>query len=295
MTKQKIWLDGKLVDWDKANFHLLTHTLHYGSGAFEGIRAYATASGPAVFRLDDHLKRFVYSAKVFGLKMPYKIKELKGAIIDLLKINRLEEGYIRPIVFYGNKMGLVPTGAPIHVAIAAWPWGKYLAKDRVAVKISKFIRLHPKSTVIDAKLSGHYANSIVASMEAKDLGFDEALLLDHEGNIAEGPGENIFFIKDRTLVTPQPGSILPGITRDSIKRIAKDLKYKLVEKKIRPAEIKNYAEAFFVGTAVEVCPIARINNFKFKGSEQATELQKTYNDTVRGKIKKYKKWLTYSK
>lgn len=295
MKGEKIWFDGKFVAWDKATLHVLTHTLHYGSGAFEGIRAYHTEKGSAVFRLDDHINRFFYSASVLGIKMPYSKSELKKAILEVVKLNRLEECYIRPIVFFGNKMGLIPKGAPVHVAIAAWPWGQYLGKDTVEVNISKFMRIHPDSTIIDAKLSGHYANSIIASSYAKQLGFDEALLLDYKGHIAEGPGENIFFVKGKTLVTPKKGSILPGFTRDSILHIAQDLGYKVAEKDITLADIKKYDEAFFVGTAVEVHPIKGIDSVTFKGSKISCEIQARYSDVVHGKVKKYKKWLQFVK
>lgn len=290
-----MWIDNKFVAWEKANLHVLTHTLHYGSGAFEGIRAYNTDIGPAVFRLDDHLKRFFYSAGALGIKMPYSKTVLKKAILDLIQKNKLTECYIRPIVFYGDKMGLVPIGAPIHVAIAVWPWGKYLAKDNIKVGISKFIRIHPQSTVIDAKLSGHYVNSVEASLDAKESGFDEALLLDYKGDIAEGPGENIFFVKGKSLITPKAGSILPGFTRDSVIQIAKDLGYKVIEKGIRPEEIQKYDESFFVGTAVEICPIRKINSVKFKKPNVSLEIQKVYIDAVHGRVKKYKKWLQHVK
>ncbi len=292
MKDKKIWFDGKIVAWDKATVHLLTHTLHYGSGAFEGIRAYLTPKGPAVFRLNDHIERFFYSAKVLGIKMPYSKAQITKAILTIVKVNKLEECYIRPIVFYGDKMGLVPKGAPIHVAVAAWPWGKYMAKDTVDVKISKFMRIHPASSVMDAKLSGHYANSVIASIDAKEHGFDEALLLDHRGNIAEGPGENIFFVKNKTLFTPKKGSILPGITRDSVMRIATNLGYTVLEKDIRLKDIKTYEEAFFVGTAVEICPIAKIDQHKFKKTERALEIQKEYAAVVHGNNPVYKKWLS---
>lgn len=308
MKVQKIWFNGKLVDWQKAQVHILTHTLHYGSGIFEGIRAYKTKNGPAVFRLNEHVKRFFYSAKVLKMKLPYSEVQIKKAILNLIKTNKLQECYIRPIAFFGEKMGLNPIGAPLHVAIAAWPWGKYLEKDYVSVKISKFMRIHPDSSDMAAKLSGHYLNSILASLDAKENGFDEALLLDEKGNIAEGPGENIFFIKSYSLsesasrrssrrvilVTPKEKSILPGITRNSVITISKDLNYKVIEKDIKPGDLKNFDAAFFTGTAVEITPIGKINNIKFKKNNVVVrQIRETYSKTIHGEVKRYGKWLDY--
>lgn len=292
MKKEEVWLDGGFIKADKASVPLLTHSLHYGSGVFEGIRAYKTERGTAVFRLKDHVKRLFFSATTIGVKIPYSPKQIEEAILTLVKRNSLEEGYIRPLAFYGQRMGLYPIGAPVHIAIACWPWGKYLAKERVDVKISKFMRLHPASSVMGAKISGHYSNSILASLEAKKAGFDEALLLDHKGNVAEGPGENIFFVKGKTIYTPKKEAILPGLTRDSVITIAKDLGYKVVEKDIKPSEIKSFDEAFFTGTAVEVCPIAKIDNNKFLKSDASSKIREVYMDVVKGKAKKYSKWLT---
>lgn len=297
----KIWVDGKLVERDDANVHILTHSLHYGSAVFEGIRIYKGALGSAVFRLDDHISRFFYSAKIMGMQLVYSEEEIKAAILELLKINNLEEGYIRPIAFYGEKMGLavidpsnkLGASAPVHVAIAAWPWGKYLEKDLVSAMISKIMRIHPKSSVMGAKISGHYSNSILATTEAKKAGYDEAILLDYKGNIAEGPGENIFFVKGKTIYTPKKEAILPGITRDSVMQIAKDLKYKVIEKDIKPLEIKKFDEAFFTGTAAEISPIGKIEKMKFKKAPViGKQIQEIYYKAVRGEIKKYEKWLS---
>ncbi len=293
---KKIWFDGKLVDWQKAKVHLLSHALHYGSAVFEGIRCYKTKQGPAVFRLQEHLKRFFYSAQVLAMELPFNLEELKKAVRDTIKANKIEECYIRPIAFYGyGKMGLNPKGASLHVAIAVWPWGKYLGKEYVKVKTSQFIRLHPRSIFAAAKVSGYYVNSIFATLDAQKKGYDEALLLDHQGYVAEGPGENIFFVKNETLLTPALGSILPGITRASLIQIAKDLKIPTIEKKIKYAEIKKMEAAFFVGTAVEVCPIKQIDRvvFKSKNFKIVFKLKEIFERIVRGEEKKYLSWLTF--
>ena len=299
MEKVKfIWLDGKFVNWERANIHILSHCLHYGSGAFEGIRCYQTDNGPAVFRLKDHLKRLFSSAKVLKIKIPFSPSYLQQAIIALLKKNKVEEGYIRPIVFYGyGKMGLDPTGAKISTALAVWRWGKYL-QDAVRAKISKYIRIHPQSVVVSAKICGYYINSILATFDAKDKGYDEAILLDYRGMVAEGPGENIFIVKNKRLYTPKLISILPGITRDSVIKIAKDLGINFQEKDISVKELKNADEAFFTGTAAEITPIIQIDNKlinKGKIGEITNLLKERFNNIIRGRVPKYKNWLTYFK
>jgi len=299
MTKtKKIWMDGEFVDWDKANIHVINHSLHYGSAVFEGIRAYpssakSTKGKPAVFRLNEHVERFFFSAKTMGMKLPYTREEISNAITELIKVNKLDGCYIRPIAFYGDKMGLSPIDAPVHVAIAVWTWGAYLSKEKVSIIISKYIRIHPQSSVMDAKISGHYINSILTSLESHKAKADEALLLDFDGNIAEGPGENIFFIKGKVLYTPQTGTILPGITRDTIFELAKDLGYKIVEKKIQPKDIPSFEEAFFCGTAAEVCSIEKIDNYTFKTVSKSKEIQKSYMDIVHDENARYKKYLTF--
>lgn len=289
-----IWTDGKFIPLEKAKVAILSHSLHYGSAVFEGVRCYETSAGPAVFRLKEHVDRLFHSAEVMGMKIPYAKKEIIDATKELVRKNKLKECYIRPLVFYGEKMGLMPLGAPLHVAIAAWPWGKYLAKDSIAVKIASLMRIHPKSSQMSAKVSGHYANSIVAALEAKKAGYDEALLLDWQGNIAEGPGENIFFVKGNVLYTPKKESILPGITRDSIMALARDLGYAVVEENIKPQQLKTFEEAFFVGTAVEVNAIGKIDKIFFgdgKEGEKTKIIKEAYVRIIRGENKKYKKWL----
>jgi len=297
---KKIWLDGKFIDWQEAKIHILTHTLHYGGGVFEGIRAYQTKKGTAVFRLKEHIERFFYSASCLEMKLPFSKKEIEKAILETIYINELKECYIRPLAFFGyGKMGLHPADIPINIAITVWPWGAYLGeKETVSVKISQYLRLHPQSIISQAKICGYYVNSILSSLEVKKLGFDEALLLDFEGYIAEGPGENIFMIKNNELYTPSLGTILPGITRDSIIKIAKDLNILVKEKKITPQEIKLADEVFFTGTAVEVCPIGKIDEILInqeKIGEITKKIKNIYNRVVRGQEKKYQKWLTLIK
>jgi branched-chain amino acid aminotransferase len=297
MEKTKyIWFNGKFVRWQQAKIHILTHALHYGSGIFEGIRCYKTQNGPAVFRLKEHIKRLFNSAKFLEMKIPFSKKEIQKAIVELIKLNKIEECYIRPIVFYGyGKMELNPKGASIDCAVILWPWGKYL-KDKVKVKISKFIRLHPKSVISSAKVCGYYVNSIFATFDAEKDKFDESILLDYRGFVAEGPGENIFIVKNKKLLTPKLGSILPGITRDSIIKIAQDLKIKVIEKDISVKELKNCDEAFFTGTAAEITPIYQIDEKiinKGEIGEITKILQEKFYQIVHGEDKKYKKWLTY--
>jgi len=293
---QYIFLDGKFVPWDKANIHVLNHSLHYGGAVFEGIRVYETEQGPAIFRLKEHTKRLLYSAKSLKMNLPYSEKELNEITLEVVRKNKLKHGYIRPIIFHGQKMGLNPVGAPLHIAIACWPWGKYLSEDPIKVRISSFVRIHPKSSVTDAKISGHYANSIMAVLEIDGTKYQEALLLDYQGYVAEGPGENFFMVKKGVLYTPSLGTILHGITRDTIFGLAKDLKIPVKEKKLRPRDVFGADEAFFTGTAAEVTPIASIDDHILNGGKEGpitTQLKKAYMDVVHGKNPKYKKYLSY--
>lgn len=297
MQKTKyIWLDGKFVPWDKASIHVLSHSLHYGGAVFEGIRVYETEKGPAIFRLEEHTKRLMYSAKALKMNVPYSEKELNEVTLELVRKNKLKHGYIRPIIFHGQKMGLNPIGSPLHIAIACWPWGKYLSEDPIKVKISSFVRIHPESSVTDAKISGHYANSIMAVLEIAGTKYQEALLLDYKGNVAEGPGENFFMVKDGEISTPSLGTILSGITRSTILQLAKDLKISLKERTIKPKEIFTADEAFFTGTAAEVTPIASIDDHVLnKGKEGpiTAQLKKSYMEVVHGRNKKYDRYLSY--
>ena len=292
---KKVWMDGKMVNFKSANIHILSHALHYGSAVFEGIRFYETEKGPAVFRLKEHTDRLFYSAKVLYMKIPFSKTKINKSIAELIKVNKLKEGYIRPIVYYGyGKMGLKPIGAPVNMAIAAWPWGSYLGEGGVKVKVSKVKRIHPETTDPKAKISGIYVNSILASMEAHKQGYDEALLLDHKGCVSEGPGENFFYIKNGKIYTTELGTILPGITRNSVMTFASDLKLEVKEKRISLKDIQTADEAFFTGTAAEVTPIIKINSKKVgkgKIGPITKQIKNYYSDIIHGKVKKYEKWL----
>lgn len=292
-------MDGKLVDWEKAQIHVLTHTFHYGSGAFEGIRFYETEKGPAIFRLTDHIKRLFYSASVLDMKIPHSPKELENAVIKLIKTVNLKSGYIRPIVYYGyEKMGLDPIGSPVNTTIAVWPWGSYLGEKPVTTHISKFMRIHPSSTYPEAKLCGHYVNSILASLDARHNKAKEAILLDYKGNVAEGPGENIFMVKKGVLITPKKGCILAGITRDSLKKLSKKLKIQYQETQISKRMLLSADEAFFSGTAAEVTAIGYIDGKKVSDGKTGpitSSLKDLFTETVHGRIPEFKDWLTLVK
>ncbi len=293
-------MDGKLVDWDKAQVHVLTHTLHYGLGMFEGIRCYKTEKGSAIFRLDEHVDRLFASAHIFNIEIPYSRKEIRDAIIKTVKINKLKECYIRPLVYIGyGAMGLYPKGNPISVAIAAWPWGAYLGDEGIdkgiRIQVSSFTRHHVNSSMTRAKVCGYYVNSQIAKKEAIAGGFDEALLLDPEGYVSEGSGENIFIVRNGQIKTTPLTTILEGITRDSIMKIARDNKIPVLEERFTRDEIYIADEAFFTGTAAEVTPIREIDNRKIGVGSRGTitkKLQSIFFDVVKGKNKKYESWLT---
>ena len=296
MEKAKfIWKDGEFVDWDKAEIHVLSHCLHYGSGVFEGIRAYQTDKGPAVFRLEEHAKRLMDSFSIFGIEPPYSQEEIEKAILELMKKNGLGDAYIRPIIFFGRgQIGLKNLEkCNVNTVIAAGAWPKYLEGEAIKVKTTDIKRLSPKAFKVEAKVCGYYVNSILASREAAKDGYDEALMLDQEGNVAEGPGENIFIVKDGKLFTPPSGAILPGITRETIIKIAKDKGYEIEEKELELEEVKDADEVFMVGTAAEVAPISKIDDKEIGVGEIAKELEETYEKVVRGKEKEYEDWLTY--
>lgn len=296
-TTTYIWMNGKFVLWEDAKVHVLTHTLHYGDGAFEGIRAYKTDKGGAVFRLKEHMDRLVYSASVLGMTLPYSVEELCEATCELLSRNDLAQGYIRPLAIHGyGVMGLNPRNSPVELIIACWPWGAYLPVEAADIKVSKYIRIHPKSTVADAKICGHYVNSILAVLELKGTKYHEALFLDEEGAVAEGPGENFFLVKGNEIVTPPLGTILAGITRSSVMEIARDLGFTITERKIMLDEVYAADEAFFTGTAAEVTPIGTIDD-KVVGHGKAgpatTTLKQAYLDVVHGRNPQYSSFLTY--
>jgi len=294
-----IWFNGNFVEWEKARIHVLSHALHYGSAAFEGIRAYKTEKGTAVFRLKEHVSRLLDSFSIFGMPSPYTEKEIEKAVIDTLRKNNLEEAYIRPILYFGyGEMGLRNLqNCKIDLVIAAWPWPKYLSGEIIKVKISKWKRISKESLAADKKISGHYVNSILASIGAKNEGYDEALLLDLDGNVAEGPGENIFLVKEGKIYTPPlKGQILPGITRASVIEIAKDLGYEVEEKDINLDEVLNADELFFTGTAAEITGIGKVDDKIIGGGkigEVTKKLKEKFLEIVHGKNEKYKKWLSY--
>ena len=292
-----IWKNWEFIDWDDAMDHNLTHSLHYGTWVFEGIRFYPTDNGPKIFRLKEHIDRLFYSASILELEIPFTKEEIIKACIDLVAKAWVEMWYIRPIVYYGTwKMWLNPVWAKVETVISAWNWGKYLADRPIDVKISKYKRMHPETADMNAKVSGGYYNNVLVSLEVKKEGFDEGLLLDYEGYIAEGPGENIFFIKDWKLFTPKAWRILPWITRATIMQIAKEkLNIDCEEKRILPTELKDFDEAFFVGTAAEVTPIWSISyNWKkivFKNTI-SNKIKDIYLNIVWGKDEKYSEWLS---
>ncbi|MGB7399621.1 branched-chain amino acid transaminase [Castellaniella sp.] len=295
-----IWYDGKLVPWRDATTHVLTHSLHYGLSVFEGVRAYKTDHGTAIFRLEDHTRRLFNSAHIYQIKIPYTREAISSAQIEVVRRNELESCYIRPIVFYGSeKMGVSPKGAQVHVAIAAWPWGAYLGeealKQGIRVKISSFARQHVNVTMPRAKIASTYANSILANAEAQDHGYDEAILLDTSGFVAEGSGENLFIVRDGVLYEPDIACALTGITRASIHQLADDLDLKVVSRRLTRDDLYIADEAFFTGTAAEVTPIREIDGRQIGAGERGpitTQLQKAFFDAVSGKTPKYHHWLS---
>ncbi len=298
---KKIWMDGKFVDWDKASVHVLTHTLHYGLGVFEGIRCYETKSGPAIFRLDEHIERLFNSAHIFLIDIPYSKEEIKRSVIETIRINKIKECYIRPIVYIGyGAMGLYSQKNPINVSIAVWPWGAYLGdkglKNGIRVKTSSFIKNHVNANMSRGKVCGYYVNSQLAKKEAISCGYDEALLLDTEGYVSEGSGENIFIVRKGMLKTTPLTSILEGITRDSIIKLAHDEGIEVLEERFTRDELYISDEAFFTGTAAEVTPIRDVDGRNIgtgRPGRITKRLQSLFFDVVRGKNEKYKTWLTY--
>jgi branched-chain amino acid aminotransferase len=296
-----IWYDGKLVPWREATTHVLTHTLHYGMGVFEGVRAYKTTKGTAIFRLEEHTERLFNSARIFQMKMPWDKATLMEAQKEVVRANKLESCYIRPIVFYGSEaMGIAAKTLSTHVAVAAWPWGAYLGEEGMAkgirVKTSSFTRHHVNVNMCRAKSVSTYTNSILSHQEAAHDGYDEALLLDVDGYVAEGSGENIFIVKKGKLFTPDLTSCLEGITRDSIVTLAKDMGLELVEKRITRDEVYCAEEAFFTGTAAEVTPIRELDNRTIGAGSRGpitTKLQAAFFDIVGGKNPKYAHWLAH--
>ena len=295
-----IWYDGKLVPWRDATTHVLTHTLHYGMGAFEGVRAYKTEKGTAIFRLQDHTDRLFGSAHIFMMQMPFDKKTINEAQREVVRSNKLESAYIRPLAFYGSeKLGVSPKGAKVHVAIAAWTWGAYLGEEGLArgirVKTSSYTRHHPNISMVRAKACGHYVNSILANLEATQDGYDEAMLLDPEGYVSEGAGENLFLVKKGKVYTPDLTSCLEGITRATVVQLAQELGYEVIEKRITRDEVYCADEAFFTGTAAEVTPIREVDSRTIGIGSRGpiTErLQAKYFDVVYGRSPQHADWLT---
>lgn len=300
---EKIWMDGRFVQWDDASVHVLTHSLHYGLGVFEGIRCYETRRGPAIFRLHEHIERLFHSAHIFLIDIPYSRAEIRDAIIQTVKINKIRECYIRPLVYIGyGSMGLYPKENPVRVSIAVWPWGAYLGDDGIhkgiRVKTSSFIRNHVNSSMSRGKVCGYYVNSQLAKKEAISCGYDEALLLDTEGYVSEGSGENVFIVRNGTLKTTPLTSILEGITRESIMTIANDEGFPVVEERFTRDEVYIADEAFFTGTAAEVTPIRELDGRTIGDGTPGPitkKIQSIFFDVVKGKKSKYLSWLTFVK
>ena len=298
--KGKIWMDGDLLEWSDAKIHVLTHTLHYGTGVFEGVRAYETSAGPAIFRLNDHTKRLFNSADLIGMSIPYSPEELNDAQANIVRENKLNNAYIRPMCFYGSEgMGLRADNLKVHVCIAAWDWGSYLGDDKITngikVKVTDFPKRCEKSMLHKAKASGNYLYSMLALKDALNSGFDEALILDVDNNVNEGSGENFFMVKDDILYTPRDHTVLNGITRQTIIDISDDLDLEVFEKDISVDDVKLADEAFFTGTAAEVTPVVQVDQSKIGNGmtgKITRKIQKEYFDLIRGKNTKYDHWLT---
>ena len=296
-----IWYDGKLVPWRDATTHVLTHSLHYGLSVFEGVRAYKTVSGTAIFRLKEHTDRLFASAHIYRMPMPYDKATLIEAHKEVVRANALESCYLRPIAFYGSeKMGVSPRGALTHVAIAAWPWGAYLGEEGlekgIRVKTSSYSRHHVNVNMARAKFAGTYPNSILANLEATEDGYDEALLLDVDGFVAEGAGENLFMVKDGVIYEPEIASALMGITRNTVITLAAELGYKVIAKRLTRDDIYIADEAFFTGTAAEVTPIRELDNRTIGAGARGpitTKLQGLFFDVVNGKVPAHADWLSY--
>jgi branched-chain amino acid aminotransferase len=299
---EKVWLDGSLVPWDAAQVHILTHTLHYGLGVFEGIRCYSCADGrSAVFRLQDHLERLYRSARIVELEIPIPVEEYERAVLETLRENGLEEGYIRPIVFLGEgAMGLLPSDNRVRLSVIVWPWGAYLGEEGlergIRAKVSSYTRHHPNISMTKSKTCGDYVNSILAKREVTRLGYDEAIMLDASGMVAEASGENIFMVRRGVLKTPPLGAVLEGITRDSVIRIARDKGIDVVEQGFARDELYSADEAFLTGTAAEITPIREVDDRVIGNGERGPltrTIQSTFFEAAHGRNRKYETWLTY--
>jgi branched-chain amino acid aminotransferase len=298
---KKIWMDGKFIKWSEANVHVLTHTLHYGIGVFEGIRCYKTDNGPAIFRLKEHINRLFDSCHILQITPQYTPDELNRAVIALVSMNKLDKCYIRPLVYLGHgSMGIHPKDNPVKVAIAVWPWGAYLGEDGlrngIKAKISSFTRHHVNVTMTKSKTCGDYVNSFLAKREAVSCGFDEALLLDTNGYVTEGSGQNIFIVRNGILKTPPVTSILEGITRNSVIEIAKNENLRAIEEHFTRDELYIADEVFLTGTATEITPIREVDQRvidRGKPGPITKKLQSIFFKIVSGKEKKYRSWLSF--
>lgn len=301
-TTEFIWFDGKLVPWKEANVHVLTHALHYGSAVFEGIRAYQCSDGTsAVFRLHDHSKRLLNSGKILRMEIPYTEEQISAAIIETLKANKMHDAYIRPLSFVGyGEMGVYPGNNPVQTIIAVWSWGAYLGPEAldkgISIKTSSFARSHVNTSMSKAKAAGNYINSILAKVEAKEDGYDEAVMLDTNGFVSEATGENIFIVRDNVIKTTPWTSILGGITRDSVMTLARDLGYTVEEQQFTRDEFYIADEAFFTGTAAEITPIRELDHRqigKGRAGEVTKHLQNEFFKIVKGESSKYAAWLNH--
>jgi branched-chain amino acid aminotransferase len=301
-TVEQIWLDGEFVPWDQAQVHILTHTLHYGLGVFEGIRCYKCEDGrSAVFRLREHLERLDRSARIVALQVPFSVEKLEQVVLETLRVNKLAEGYIRPIAFLGEgAMGLLPSDNPVRVGVIVWPWGAYLGEEGlergIRAKVSSYTRHHPNVSMTKSKACGNYVNSILAKVEITRLGYDEAIMLDTSGLVSEGSGENLFVIRGGIVKTPPLSSVLEGVTRDAVIRIARDKGIDVVEQPLTRDELYSADEAFLTGTAAEVTPIREVDDRVIGAGSRGPitrTLQTAFFDVVRGRNRKYETWLTY--
>jgi branched-chain amino acid aminotransferase len=297
---EKIWMNGELVAWEDAKVHVLSHALHYGSGVFEGIRAYETERGTAVFRFREHLERLKRSAQLYYMEVPYTPEKLREATHELIRVNKLRSCYIRPLVCRGyGEMGLFPLNAPVDVIIAVWPWGAYLGeegqREGIRCKVSSWRRMSPDSFVPQAKATGQYLNSILAKVETAKAGYEEAILLDEHGNVCEGSGENIFLVRDGEISTPPPtASILDGITRRSVMQIAADLGFSVVERDIARGELYLADELFLTGTAAEVVPVREVDEHPLGPPGEITRaIQSRFQDAIAARRPEYLEWLDF--
>ena len=297
---EKIWMNGEVVPWEDAKVHVLTHALHYGSGVFEGIRAYETERGTAVFRFREHLERLKQSAQLYYMDIPYTLEKLREATHELIRANKLRSCYIRPLVYRGSgEMGLFPLAAPVDVVIAVWPWGAYLGeqgqREGIRCKVSSWRRMSPDSFIPQAKACGQYLNSILAKVETAKAGYEEAIMLDEHGNVCEGTGENLFLVRDGEIATPPTtASILDGITRRSVAQIAEDLGFPVVERDIARGELYLADELFLTGTAAEVVPVREVDEHRLGPPGEITKaIQSRFFEAIGGKRQEYLEWLDF--